>query len=73
MLRQFCSTLKQSYDDQGILLQWTAGDQAQLLLEQMPGDKKRISSFDQITNLHMLSTSGMNFSSDVGDRIYGSD
>lgn len=70
-LREYCAMLKQEYDDMGITLQWTAGDQVQLLLEQIPGDKKRINSFDQITNLHMLSTSGMNFSSDVGDKIYG--
>ena len=73
LLREYCAKLKQSYDDLGILLQWTAGDQAKLFLEQMPGDQLRVSSFKQITNLNMLSTSGMNFSSDVGDLIYGTD
>ena len=72
-LREYCAKLKQSYDDLGILLQWTAGDQAQLFLEQMPGDHLRVKSFKQITNLNMLATSGMNFSSDVGDSIYGTD
>lgn len=71
-LREYCSKLKQSYDDLGILLQWTAGDQKQLLLEQMPGDTHRVKAFQQITSLNMLSTSGMNFSSDVGDPIFKS-
>lgn len=72
-LREYCARLKQRYDDLGILLQWTAGDQTKLFLEQMPGDRMRVGSFKQITNLNMLSTSGMNFSSDVGDPIYGTD
>lgn len=72
-LREYCSKLKQSYDDLGILLQWTAGDQAQLFLEQMPGDTHRVQAFSQITNLDVLSTSGMNFSSDVGDLVFGTD
>lgn len=72
-LKEYCAKLKQAYDDLGILLQWTAGDQAELFLEQMPGDRVRIKSFSQITNLAMLSTSGMNFSSDVGDLIFGTD
>lgn len=69
-LREFCSKLKQSYDDYGILLQWTAGDQKALMLEQMPGDYHRVKAFKQVTNLNMVSTSGMNFSSDVGDPIF---
>lgn len=73
VLRDYCSELKQRYDDLGILLKWTAGDQSQLFLEQMPGDYLRIKSFKQITNLNMISTSGANFSSDVGDVIFGSD
>lgn len=70
-LRELCSQLKQRYDDLGILLLWTAGDQAELFLEQMPGDRHRVEAFSQVTNLNMLSTSGMNFSSDVGDPIFG--
>lgn len=72
-LREITSALKQRYDDLGILLQWTAGDQKTLFLEQMPGDYHRVKAFDQITNLNMISTSGMNFSSDVGDPIFGVD
>lgn len=72
-LREYCASLKQSYDDLGIQLYWTAGDQAQLFLEQMPGDFLRTKSFNQVTNLQMISTSGANFSSDVGDLIYGTD
>lgn len=72
-LREYCSKLKQAYDDLGVLLQWTTGDQAQIFLEQMPGDHHRVKAFKQITNLNMLSTSGMNFSSDVGDPVFGTD
>lgn len=70
-LKEFCAILKQRYDDLGILLRWTAGDQKELFLEQMPGDTLRVKSFNQTTNLNMLSTAGMNFSSDIGDPIHG--
>lgn len=69
LLRDYCNRLKQEYDDLGIKLQWTAGDQAQLLLESLPGDRIRSKSFTQTTNLEMLSTSGFNFSSDIGDNV----
>lgn len=66
-LKEYCDTLKQSYDDLGIKLQWTAGDQADLLRECLLADRMRSKSFMQTTNLAQLSTSGFNFSSDVGD------
>lgn len=72
-LRDYCNSLKQSYDDLGILLRWTAGDQAEMFLEQMPGDHMRSKSFDQTTNLYNLSTSGFNYSSDVGDPVFGAE
>lgn len=73
-LRDICSQIKQTYDStMGVTVQWTAGDQMDLFLEQMPGDYKRVKSFEQITNLAMLTTSGFNYSSDVGDRIYRTD
>lgn len=72
-LREYAAMLKQSYDDLGILTKWTAGNQAAMFLEQMPGDHLRVKAFKQMTNLNMLSTSGMNFSSDVGDPIFGTD
>lgn len=72
-LKDFCATIKQNYDDLGIFVQWSAGDQAELFQEQMIGDKHRIKSFSQTTNLNMLPASGMNFSSDIGDPIYASD
>lgn len=73
LLRKYCSIIKQSYADLDINVTWTAGDQAALFLEQMPGDKLRMPAFNQISNLTMLATSGFNFSSDVGDPIFGSD
>lgn len=71
-LRKYCSILKQRYADLDINVSWTAGDQAELFLEQMPGDHLRIKSFKQITNLSFLSTSGFRNSNDVGDPIFGS-
>lgn len=73
MLRKYCSFIKQRYSDLDINVNWTAGDQAELFLEQMPGDRVRISSFKQITNLSFISNSGFRASSDVGDLIFGSD
>lgn len=72
-LKDMCATLKQHYSDLNIQLQLTAGDQKDLFLEQMPGDKIRMGSHTQITDLAYLSTSGFNFSGDVGDLIIGSD
>lgn len=73
LLRKYCSIVKQRYSDLDINVNWTSGDQADLFLEQMPGDRMRMPAFNQITNLAMLATSGFNFSSDVGDPVYGSD
>jgi hypothetical protein len=73
LLRKYISVVKQYYSDLDININWTAGDQAILFLSQMPGDKHRMKSFDQMTNLTMLPSSGFNFSSDVGDPIYGNE
>lgn len=73
LLRKYCSIVKQGYSDLDINVSWSSGDQASLFLEQMPGDRMRMPAFNQITNLEMLSTSGFNFSSDIGDPIFGSE
>lgn len=65
--------LKSTYSDMQIGLTMSAGDQLDLFLEQMPGDRKRIKSFDQVTNLNMIAASGFNISSNVGDLIQESD
>lgn len=70
LLKKYCSIVKQRFTDLGVIVHWTSGDQASLFLEQMPGDKLRSNSHKQITNLTMFGTSGFNFSSDVGDRIF---
>lgn len=70
-LRKYCSIVKQRYADLDINVSWTAGDQAELFLEQMPGDRMRMKSFDQVTNMTFLATSGFRNSSDVGDYIFG--
>jgi hypothetical protein len=72
-LRKYCSFIKQRYADLEINVNWTAGDQAELFLEQMPGDRLRVPSFKQLTNLAVISTSGFNFSSDVGDPLFSAD
>lgn len=69
MLRKYISIIKQSYADIDVNISWTAGDQLDLFLSQMPGDKKRMKSFDQITTLNMLAASGFLFSSEVGDSV----
>lgn len=68
-LKSNCSLVKQHYLDLGINVNWTIGDQAGLFLESLPGDYVRDKAHQQVTNLTMLSTSGFNFSSDVGDPI----
>lgn len=70
-LKEICAFIQQSYEDAGITLVWTAGDQKTLFLEQMPGDQHRMKSFKQTTTLNMLGTSGFNFSSDIGDPTFG--
>lgn len=72
ILRKYCSIVKQRYADLDINVSWTAGDQAELFLEQMPGDHLRMKSFNQVTNMTFLATSGFRNSSDVGDLIFGS-
>lgn len=69
ILRKYCAKVKQSYNDIDIHVVWSAGDQAKLFLEQMPGDKIRLDSFDQTTNVGHIASSGFNFSSEVGDLI----
>lgn len=73
LLKKFCALIKQIYTDQGINLNWTVGDQADLFLEQMPGDRLRSTSHKQLTDLVMFGTSGFSYSSDVGDLVYGND
>lgn len=69
-LKSFCSELKQTYSSRDITLTWTAGDQVDLFLEQMPGDRLRMGSFNMLTNMTMLGITGMNISSDIGDPLY---
>lgn len=69
-MRDVVAALKQSYSESDITTVLSSGDQLDLFLEQMPGDRTRVNSFRQLTNLNHLSTSGFNISSDVGDRIW---
>lgn len=69
ILKQYCTIVKDSFADIDVTVKWTVGDQKLLFLEQMPGDKVRVSENSHLTNLEMFATSGFNFSSDVGDLI----
>ena len=69
-MRDVVAAIKQSYSEVDITTVLSSGDQLDLFLEQMPGDRTRVNSFRQLTNLNHLSTSGFNISSDVGDRIW---
>lgn len=68
-LRRFQSYIKQRYADLEIDVKWSAGTQAKLFLEQMPGDRVRVDKYKQTTTLSHISTSGASFSSSVGDDI----
>lgn len=69
-MRDVVAAIKQAYSEYDITTVLSSGDQLDLFLEQMPGDRTRVNSFRQLTNLHHLSTSGFNISSDVGDRVW---
>lgn len=68
-LKEYCSVVKQRFSDIDVHIQWTVGDQATLFLEQMPGDRERVTANKLTTNLAYLGTSGFSYSSDVGDLI----
>lgn len=70
-LKNFCTELQQQYSAMDIELAWTAGDQVDLFLEQMPGDRLRVPSFQILTNLEMLGVSGLGISNDIGDPLRG--
>lgn len=70
LLKDYCSRIKQRYVDLDVNINWTVGDQAELFLEQMPGDKLRSKSHKQLTNLAYFGTSGFNYASDVGDYVF---
>lgn len=72
-LKKYCTMVKQKFTDLDVNINWTVGDQAELFLEQMPGDKLRGIAHKQITDLIMFATSGSTYSNDVGDLVYGSD
>lgn len=72
-LKKYCTMVKQKFSDLDITVNWTVGDQAELFLEQMPGDKMRGVAHKQLTDLVMFGTSGFSYSGDVGDHVYGSD
>lgn len=70
-LKSFCTELRQQYSAMDIDLAWTAGDQMDLFLEQMPGDRLRVPSFNILTNLEILGVTGLGISNDIGDPLWG--
>lgn len=66
-LKQTVEILSNSYSGNGITLNWTVGDQQDLLLEYMPGDHLREASFNQTSNVELIGASGFNIFNKVGD------
>ena len=66
-LLEYASNLRQAFADAEIKTLLTAGDQFTRFVEEFPGAEATDTSFDQLTSLSMISTSGMNFGSNVGD------
>lgn len=69
-MKEFVAAIKQAYSENGITSVLSSGDQLDLFLEQMPGDRLRVNSFRQLTNINHLATSGFNISSNVGDEVW---
>lgn len=69
-LKERVEIIKTQYASKGIVLTWTVGDQQDLLLEYMPGDKIRERSFIQNSNIELIGASGFNIYTAVGDNDY---
>lgn len=72
-LKERIQQIKQTLAPYDIVVLHTAGDQLDLFLEQMPGDYRRVKSFDQISNLNMIAASGINIADRAGDEVATSD
>lgn len=68
-LRKKVSEIKHAYINLDVVISWQVGEQAKLFLEQMPGDMLRCGSFRQTATLTAITSTGMNYSSNVGDKI----
>lgn len=66
-LKERIESIRQALSPDDIVVLHTSGDQMDLFLEQMPGDRKRIKSFDQTTNLNFVSAAGINIAERAGD------
>lgn len=69
ILTEKCQEVRKAYKDAGYVVSWSQGDQLELFLEAMPGDKMRNSSNKQVINLQYLTSTGFNYGSEVGDKI----
>lgn len=70
MLKEYVSEIRNTYTNFNISLHQTVGDQAELFLSFMPGDRMRSKVHSHITDLNYLGTSGFNYFSEVGDKMY---
>lgn len=61
--------MKQEYAKTDTILVWTAGDQMELMLEEMPGGTLFMKDFSQLTNLAMVGVSGFGYGGQVGDPV----
>lgn len=68
LLEQYVSEITTIYNEQyQIELLWSFHDQLPLLLESMPGDSLRESSFQQTATVNLLTSSGFQILNQVGD------
>lgn len=61
--------MRQEYAKTDTVLTWTAGDQLDLLMEEMPGGELQMNDFTQLTNLAMLGVAGFAYGGTVGDPV----
>lgn len=69
ILKDEAINLKQLFNEEDVVLTWTAGDQLQMFREEFPGGHLEINSFQQTTNLALVGVAGINFGSKVGDPV----
>jgi len=66
-----CRTIIEMYRELGIDVSWPTGDQFDLLLESMPGDRVRSSAYYQRQDLGVVAGGMATASSEVGDAVDG--
>lgn len=68
-LRAVIEEVKTKYSEDEFILTWTAGDQLNLLREELLGGKLYVKDFSQTTNLALLGIAGINHGGSTGDPV----